>query len=134
MLYQVEYWNLLTTLSCIELSLTKTIEILWSDLVNLCQWLKDWLMLFNIDKCKTSHIGVGNVNELHNMEGRPLEAVNEERDLGIIITKDLKCSQLCLNGAKAANKILGVFNRIFTEEIILQLYKSLVRPKQEFCI
>ena len=44
-------------------------------------------MLFNIDKCKTLHVGGGNLNELHNMEGRPLEAVHEECDLGII-TKD----------------------------------------------
>ena len=50
-------------------------------------------MLFNIDKCKTLHIGRGNLNELYNMDGRPLEAVHEERDLGIMITKDLKCSK-----------------------------------------
>ena len=58
-------------------------------------------MLFNIDKCKTLDIGSGNLNELYNMEGRPLEAVHEERDL-CIITKDLKCGKQCLNAAKAA--------------------------------
>ena len=63
-------------------------------------------MLFNIDKCKTLHIGRENLNELYNMEGRPLEAVHEERDMNIMITKDLKCSKQCLNAAKAANKIL----------------------------
>ena len=52
--------------------------------------VKDWLMLFSIGKCKTLHIGRGNLNELYNMEGRPLEAVHEERDFGIMITKDLK--------------------------------------------
>ena len=68
-------------------------------------------MLFNIDKCKTLHICRGNLNE----------AVYEERDLGIIITKDLKCSKQCLNTAKAANKILVMIKRTFTcksEEII----------------
>ena len=75
---------------------------------------------------QTLHIGRGNLNELYNMEGRPLEAVHEERDLGIMITKDLKCSKQCLNAAKAANKILGIIKRTLTcksEEIILQLYK-----------
>ena len=43
------------------------IEILRSNLINLCHWSKYWLMLFNIDKCKTLHIGVGNLNELYNM-------------------------------------------------------------------
>ena len=71
------------------------------------------------------------------MEGRPLEAVHEERDFGIMITKDLKCSKQRLNAAKAANKILRMIKRTFTcksEEIILQLYKSLVRQRLEYCI
>ena len=112
------------------------IEILRSDLVNLCHWSKD-LILFNIDKCHTLHIDRGNLNELYNMEGRSLEAVHEERELGIMITKDLKCCKQCLNAAKAANKILRMIKRTFTcksEEIILQLYKSLVRPRLEYCI
>ena len=62
------------------------IEILRSDLVNLCHRSKDLLMLFNIDKCKTLHIGVGNLSGLYNIEGRPLEVVHEERDLDIMIT------------------------------------------------
>ena len=60
-------------------------------------------MLFNIDKCKTSHIVVGNLNEFYNIEGRPLEAVHEECDLVIMITINLKCSKQCLNALKAAN-------------------------------
>ena len=54
-----------------------------------------------------------------------------------MITKDLKCSKQYLNAAKAANKILKMIKRTFTcksEEIILQLYKSLVRPMLEYCI
>ena len=30
-------------------------EELRSDLFNICNWSKDWLMLFIIDKCKTLH-------------------------------------------------------------------------------
>ena len=84
-------------------------------------------MLLNIDKCKTLHIGRGNLNEFYNMEGRPLEAVHEERDFGSMITKYLNCSKQCLNAGKAANKLVGMIKRIFTcksEEIILGLYKS----------
>ena len=48
------------------------------------------------------------------MEGRPLEAVHEERDLGIMITKDFKCSKQCLNAAKAANKpLLANLRKLF---------------------
>ena len=52
------------------------IELLRSDLVNLCKWSKDCVMLFKIDKCKTLHIGVENLNGIYNMKGRPLEVVH----------------------------------------------------------
>ena len=60
-------------------------------------------MLFNIEVQNITY-GRGNLNELYNMKGRPLDAVHEERDLGIMITKDLKCSKQCFNAAKAAKK------------------------------
>ena len=60
-------------------------------------------MLFNIDKSKMLHIGVGlrNLNRLLNIEGRPLEVY-------------LKCGMQHENAAKAANKILEIIKRIFT--------------------
>ena len=115
------------TPSCIVVTNQDDIEILQSDLVNLCHWSEDSLMLFNVDKCKTLDIGVRDLNQLYNIEGRPLEAVHEERDLSII-TQDLKCSNQCLNVVRVGNKILGLIKRTFTyksEVIILQLYKSL---------
>jgi len=30
------------------------------DLKNLCKWSEDWLMLFNVDKCKVMHFGNNN--------------------------------------------------------------------------
>ena len=34
------------------------IERLRNDLHNLCQWSSDWLMLFNVDKCKVMHLNL----------------------------------------------------------------------------
>ena len=45
------------------------------------------------------------------MSYRIWKGVHEERDLGIMITKDLKCSKQCLNAAKAANKILEMIKK-----------------------
>jgi ribonuclease P/MRP protein subunit RPP40 len=36
------------------------IERLKNDLKNLCNWSADWLMLFNVDKCKVMHFGYNN--------------------------------------------------------------------------
>ena len=59
------------------------------------------------------------------------------KDLGIIIQDDLKVSQQCFKVIKTANRILCVIYRSFeykSSEIILPLYKSLVRPHLEYCV
>jgi len=53
------------------------------DLHNLCKWFQDWLMLFNMDKCKVMHIGFDNIKAKYNMHGKFLKEVSEERDFGI---------------------------------------------------
>jgi hypothetical protein len=55
---------------------------LQNDLKNLCKWSEDWLMLFNVDKCKVMHLGSNNGKAKYVMNGKLLEEVIEERDLG----------------------------------------------------
>jgi len=87
-------------------------------------------MLFNIE-CKVMHLGMNNVKAKYEMNGKYLEEAMEKRDLGDKIQSDLKCSKQCLK----ANKVLGMIKRTFSirnMEVILQLYKSLVRPHLEW--
>ncbi|MGE5822757.1 MAG: reverse transcriptase domain-containing protein [Nitrososphaerota archaeon] len=113
------------------------VDRLQNDLKNLCEWSNEWLMLFNIEKCKVMHIGYNNGNAKYEMNGMTLEEVNEERDLGVIIQSDLKCDIQCSKSVKSANRILGMIKRSFCnldKEVVLQLYKSLVRPHLEYCV
>jgi hypothetical protein len=66
-----------------------------------------------------------------------LQETNEERDLGIIITKDLKPAIQCEKAAAKAFGMLGVINRHFVNldaEGFLILYKTYVRPHMEFAV
>ena len=47
-------------------------------------------MSFNIDKCSVMHIGHNNMQSNYNMSNQLLLTTDQQRDLGIIITKDLK--------------------------------------------
>ena len=116
---------------------SKEIDRLQMDLGNLCKWSHDWLMLFNIDKCKVMHIGHNNSKAKYEMNGIFLEEVTEERDLGVIMQNNFKCSAQCINVVKIANRILGLIKRTFCvrdKDTILQLYKSLVRPHLEYSV
>ena len=74
-------------------------------------WSVDWQMLFNTDKCKTLHFGYNNVNNEYMLGNEIIKSCDEERDLGVIISRTLKSSSQCVAAAKSANRILGMISR-----------------------
>ncbi|XP_070549738.1 uncharacterized protein [Ptychodera flava] len=71
------------------------------------------------------------------MDSIPLESTEEVKDLRVTIHRSLKPSSQCVKAAKKANMILGMIKRSLTyksEDIIVQLYKHLVRPHLEYAI
>ena len=71
-------------------------------------------MVFNLDKCKIMHFGYNNPNNIFLLGGHILETVYEEKDLGVMILRDLKVSSQCIKIVKTANQILGMIKRTFT--------------------
>jgi len=60
-----------------------------------------------------------------------MEVVEEEKDLGVLSTNDLKASQQCTAACNKENRVLGMMNRTIvykSKEVLLNMYKSLVRP------
>ena len=72
------------------------------DLNKLAEWANRWQMNFNTDKCKVLHIGSNNPRAQYSMNNKQLQAVGREKDLGVIITSDLKPSQQCKEAIKKA--------------------------------
>ena len=71
------------------------------------------------------------------MDGNILESVEKERDLGVIIQRNLKVDKQCAKAAKTANSVLDMIRIFFINkgvDIILPLYKSLVRPQLDYCV
>ena len=109
---------------------------LQEDLNTLFQWSSEWQMLFNIDKCKVMHLGRHNALQKYTLNNQALATVSHEKDLGVVISEDLKASQQCSQAYSKASKMLGLLNRTIiykSQEILLRLYKSLVRPHLEYC-
>ena len=108
-----------------------------NDLDKLVEWSERWQMNFNIDKCKVLHLGNKNTKAQYTMNGTPINAVDKEKDLGVVITSDLKPGVQCAEAIKKANQIVGFIGRSFefkSEKIILTLYNALVRPHLEYCV
>ena len=94
-------------------------------------------MSFNVDKCKVLHVGRDNNEHQYVMNNVALKSVTEEKDLGVIISKDMKPSKQCTAARNKANRMLGLINRTITyknEDNISKLYKALVRPHLEYAV
>ena len=125
-----------TKIAC-QATTTRESEKLQSDLDRLNDWANKWQMKFNIDKCKVLHVGSNNNLLQYSMNGQQLSAVKKEKDLGVLVTDDLKPGQHCSEVVKTANKLVGFIGRVFenkSEKVILKLYNSLVRPHLEYCV
>lgn len=116
---------------------TENIIQLQKDLTSMYDWSLEWQMLLNADKCKCLHIGHNNIEHQYMLGGIIIESTEQEKDLGVIIQKNLDVSCQVAETVKRANRLLGMIKRIYTDkskENILPLYKSLVRPHLEYAI
>jgi hypothetical protein len=107
------------------------------DLEKLIEWSEVWQMPFNVAKCTVMHMGCHNANFNYTMAGDNLAAVNQQKDLGILISDDLKWNAQVQNSYNAAIKQLGFIARNFTyksKDIVLPLYKSIIRPHLEYAV
>jgi len=113
------------------------VELLREDLRKIFQWSVDWQMLFNVDKCTVMHLGSKNRQCEYKMGNQTLKITTQEKDLGVIIDSNGKSTTQCITTVKKANVLLGMIKRNIhfkSKEVIVRLYKALVRPKLEYCI
>ena len=77
------------------------------------------------------HVGNFNENPQYIMSNQVLQAVDQENDLGVIFTTDMKPSKQCTAARNKANRALGLINRTLiykNKTFIKNLHKALVRP------
>ena len=83
------------------------------------------------------HTGHGNENAQYKMDSTVPNTTIKEKDLGLTISADMKVSDQCGNPAAKGNQIIGLIRRniVYKEkELIIPLYKTIVRPHLEYCI
>lgn len=113
------------------------IMTLREDLRKIVQWSIDWQMLFNIDKCTVMHLGSKNRQCDYKIGDQSIRKSKTERDLGVIMDCSGKSTEQCIMAVKKANVVLGMIKRNIhfkSKEVIVRLYKALVRPRLEYCI
>ncbi len=85
-------------------------------------------MAFNVKKCNVMHLGFNNQGQVYSMGGNALEETTEERDLGVVMTKNLKPSSQCAKAARTTQTVLSQLTRAFhyrDRNIFLRQYQQL---------
>ena len=111
--------------------------ILQEELSRLYDWAEKWQMEFNVGKC--SVMSVGRSNPLHNysLNNSPLARSRCERDLGVLVSSDLRPRAQCVQARNRANRVLGFISRSVSNrsaDVILKLYLALVRPHLDYAV
>ena len=107
-------------------------QSLQDDLDKLVKWSEKWQMLLNFGKCKCIHIGHGNMDKEYKMGDAVLGRTTQEKDLGVTFS-----AEQCGIAASKGNQMLRLIRRTITykeKQLIVLLYKAIVRPHLEYCI
>ena len=111
------------------------VSALQDDLNSLNIWSEKWQLAFNVDKCKALHIGNKNTHHKYRMNGKGLEHIEEEKDLGVLIDERLDFHRQAAVATKKASRVLGLIKRTFSrldKTTLPLLYTSLVRSHLEY--
>jgi len=117
----------------------RDVMVLQEDLVKLDEWADNWLLKFNVEKCKVMHIGKNEKAEYSLRDEGGQKEISKsscEKDLGVWIRDDLKWSEQCSKAASKAMSVLGIIKRTFkTVDVngFKILYNTYVRPHMEYC-
>ena len=91
------------------------------------------LLDINIVKCKIMHIGHNLDTRYEMKEGETmtrLDTIEEEKDLGVHITCNLKPSVQCAKAAQKAQSVLGMVRRCF-KKLMRRTFASSTRPTSD---
>ena len=94
-------------------------------------------MEYNVGKCEVIHFGRNNSKMDYNLNGKKLQHAAVQRDLGVLVQESQGVGLQVQQVIKKANRILSFIARgmeFKNSEIMLQLYKVLVRPHLEYCV
>jgi len=110
-------------------------EAIQYDLDALESWSDIWQLKFNLDKCHVLHFGGKNQRRDYHLCNTALSHVTEEKDLGVVISEDMKAEKNVARNVKKADKILGMIRRTFSymnKDMLQQLIKVFIRPHLEY--
>ena len=85
--------------------------VLQSELNRMHEWAVKWQMDSNINKYITLHVGRQNIGNRYILNRVDIDKSNSEKDLGVLVSQDLRPREQCISAGNRANRILSFITR-----------------------
>jgi ribonuclease P/MRP protein subunit RPP40 len=108
---------------------------LQKDLRKIEEYCDEWSMRINYDKCAVLHGGKQLAKHQYHLHQIAIPEKETEKDLGIMVCKDLTWTTQCNTVAKKANRTIGLFRRTFGKipaDKFALIYKTYIRSLVEY--
>ena len=115
-----------------EIKTVEDCKILQDDLNSLSLWSEVWLLKFNAGKCVVLKIR-NKINYKYSLNGVYLEEVEDQRDLGVMISNDLSPRTHIIDIVKKANQRVGMI-RCFTSHTYCKKGWNLIHNYGSFSV
>ncbi|MCG8626996.1 MAG: hypothetical protein MJE68_33970 [Proteobacteria bacterium] len=111
-------------------------ETLQEDINIMLDWADKWQLEFHPDKCVSMSINnKGEHTRTYKMRDTILKLVDQEKDIGVVVDKQLKFESHIYEKINKANSMMGLIHRSFIhldEDMFKKLFKALVHPHLEY--
>ena len=115
-------------------------QALQNDLDRLVAWSHTWGMEFNVSKCNVMTVTLKNkknrIDHTYKMSGENLKRSNSEKYLGVTLNNKLEWGEHIDNVCGTTSRLLGFLRRAMHRcppHLKEKAYKSLIRPRLEYC-
>ena len=110
-------------------------QLLQDDLDKFSNFCDEWQLTINANKCELLQMGFNNLGKSYSLSGETVPSKAEIRDLGIIMSNDMKMSKHCTSVARKASFRMRQFRIAFScteRNFQLFMYKCYIRPLLEY--
>jgi len=111
------------------------VQLLRDDIAAVHEWAQKMQLTLALHKCSVLHIGNNNPRADYVIDNHQIESVDSVRDLGVIVTSDLKSGAHCGKIASNASAVVSMIFRAFETKknsFLIKLWKTFGRPKLEY--
>ena len=124
-----------------EINSDISIDLMQDDINRMAKWCRDWRLAVNPTKCFHLQFNPRSIersfNPIYNIENTIITRKEQVRDLGIIISEDLKFHDQVQSSCKKAHLEINRIRRTFisrSPNFIGNMFKLYVRPHMEYCV